>query len=321
MIARRLPFLLAAALAMAGLGLAAGSSLGQEPKPAPTAAEPERPEDVKAVQALGQAFVKAYNQGDAQAIAALFTEEAEVASDEQELEVRGRKAIAEHFAKAFKEGPGAKLEIQSESVRFLGPDLAREVGYSRVTPAAGKGAPETGRYTALLVKHGGRWLHASVVESPDRMPTPHERLAELEWMLGDWVDENDEGVVHTTCKWSDDGNFLLREFALKFAGRPMLSGSQRIGWDPLAGQFKSWVFDPDGGHSEGHWSREGEDQWIIHARGVLPDGRPVASTQVLTRVGKTGARWKSVNRTVGGEALPDIAEVVLVRTPPKAKAR
>jgi uncharacterized protein (TIGR02246 family) len=315
---------LPAALAVIGLGLVAGPLPAQAPKAAQTktptpAPANERPEDAKAIEALTQAFLKAYNQGDAQAIAALFTEEGEAASDELEAEVRGRKAIAEHFASAFKQNPGAKLEVRSESVHFLGPDLARETGYTRVTPNAGKGAPETGRYVALLVRQGGRWLHASVVESADRPPTPHERLVELEWMLGDWVDENDEGVVHTTCKWSDDGNFLLREFTLRFAGRPVLSGSQRIGWDPLTGEFKSWIFEPDGGHSEGSWGRDGENHWIIHARGVLADGRAVASTQVLTRVGKTRARWKSINRTIGGEAFPDIAEIVLVRTPPKAK--
>jgi hypothetical protein len=30
------------------------------------------------------------------------------------------------------------------------------------------------------------------------------------------------------------------------------------------------------------------------------------------------ARWQSVDRTIGGQAVPDSPEVVLVRTPPKA---
>ena len=39
-------------------------------------------------------------------------------------------------------------------------------------------------------------------------------------------------------------------------------GTQRIGWDPVAGQFRSWDFDSQGGYSEGLWSRDG-DRWII----------------------------------------------------------
>ena len=52
-----------------------------------------------------------------------------------------------------------------------------------------------------------------------------------------------------------------------------MTGQQRIGWDPLARQFKSWVFDSQGGFGEGEFSHDG-DAWLIKARGVRSDGRP-----------------------------------------------
>ncbi len=139
-------------------------------------------------------------------------------------------------------------------------------------------------------------------------------------MVGDWVDEGDEGVIETSCRWSEDKNFLIREFSLKIAGTPISEGSQRIGWDAHSEQFRSWVFDRDGGHSEGLWSRVGDRSWMIKAEGVLADGKGVSATQVLTFVQKDMARWKSVDRTMGGQAVPDSPEIVLVRKPPRAGA-
>ena len=71
----------------------------------------------------------------------------------------------------------------------------------------------------IYARQGGRWLHARIRdEQPDEV-SPHEQLLQLEWMLGEWVNESDDGIVKTNCKWSDNGNFLLREFDVKVEGR------------------------------------------------------------------------------------------------------
>jgi hypothetical protein len=41
---------------------------------------------------------------------------------------------------------------------------------------------------------------ASIRESPSETPSAHDRLGELEWMLGDWVDESADAVILSTCK-------------------------------------------------------------------------------------------------------------------------
>jgi uncharacterized protein (TIGR02246 family) len=292
----------------------------QTPRPASAApaSSPGRSADVKAIEALAAEFTRAFNQGDAQAVAALFTEEAEIAFEDK-LATHGRKLIAEQFASVFKANPGDKIELITESLRFPGPDVAREVGRSRTFPAGG-GGPDAARYTVLYVRRDGRWLHDSVLELPDNSLSPHDRLKDIEWLVGDWIDESHEGIVRTTCRWSQDKNFLLRDFTLQFRGEPVLSGVQRIGWDPLANQFRSWVFDTEGGFNEGRWARAGKNQWIIRAQGATADGRTVSATQVLTLVNRSMARWQSIDRTVGNEALPDLQEVVLVRTPPRPAA-
>ena len=130
--------------------------------------------------------------------------------------------------------------------------------------------------------------------------TPHERLKELEWMVGDWINESQDAVVLTTCKWADGGNFLVREFTMKTQGQPVLSGTQRIGWDPTRHQFKTWIFDTEGGFGEGYWTRNG-DQWVIKAEGVRQDGQHASATNIITRLGKDR---RTGSRSTGPSAAP-----------------
>ena len=89
-----------------------------------------------------------------------------------------------------------------------------------------------------------------------------------------------------------------------------------IGWDPKTSQLKSWSFDSEGGHGEGHWTRVGDDQWIVKAQGSLRDGSATSATQTITRVNKDAMKFTSTDRVIGGQFAPDIDEMVLVRKPP-----
>lgn len=299
------------------IGAAGASAGGDEPKAAPPPAVSEgREGDAKAIRDADAAFVRAYNAGDAKAIAELLADDAEAVDDDGDT-IRGRKAIADAFAAIFADSPGAKIEVTTDSLRFLGADVALETGRTKVTPADA-GSPDLGRFTILFVKHEGRWLQSYVREDDETELTPRDHLKELEWLVGTWVTEGDDAVVLTTCRWSDDKNFLLRDFSIQTQGKPVLSGTQRIGWDPQSEQFKSWVFDSEGGFGEGQWTR-GENQWIIKSSGVRQDGRKVSSTQVLTFVNPHTARWTSIDRTVGDKAVPDFDEIVMVKRAPKPR--
>ena len=98
-------------------------------------------------------------------------------------------------------------------------------------------------------------------------PTPEEQLKQLQWMIGDWVDESPEALVVTSYRWTDNQCYILSEFKVQSAGRPEMTGTQRIGWDPLAKTIRSWVFDSEGGFGEGTWTRDG-DHWIVKRTGV-----------------------------------------------------
>jgi len=177
--------------------------------------------------------------------------------------------------------------------------------------------PETTRFTVVYVKHDGQWLQSAIRDETSQELTCHDRLKELEWLVGEWINESQDAVVQTTCKWTDDGNFLVREFTMKTQGQPVLSGTQRIGWDPTRRQFKTWIFDSEGGFGEGYWTRNG-DQWVIKVEGERQDGLHASATNIITRLGKDRASWQSVDRTLGGAAVPGINEFTIVRKPPEA---
>ncbi len=282
----------------------------------PAAASPEREPDVRAIADLLASFVAAYNAKDARALGDLFTPDAEIQDEDGDV-TRGRDAILGRFSEIFRENGGDRLEVDTDSLRFLGTDIAIEEGTASLSSGA-ETPPRTNRYSVIYARQGGRWLHALIRDEPTE-DDPHERLEELEWMLGEWVNESDDGIVRTSCKWSDDGNFLLREFDVKVEGRIALRGTQRIGWDAQRKQFRMWVFDDRGGFAEGLLSRDG-DRWIIKGSGVRSDGRSVSTTNAFTAVGKDRILWETLERSVGGEVVPGTDQFYLVRpAPPPGK--
>jgi len=284
------------------------------PKPAAVAAAIA---DEEAIRKRAAAYAKSYGEGNAAAIASHFTADAEYVDDEGDV-LRGREAIERALAESFQETPGRKLEVKIESIRFIGPGLAVEDGFATISSDQGE-ASSRSRYTAVLQKGDGQWLLASVRDLPAESRRQHaEQLKNLDWLLGEWIDEAHESVISFSCRPSDSGTFLLRDFTVKISGEEAMQGSQRIGWDALAGQFRSWTFDSEGGYSEGMWYRDGES-WLLTSSGVNADGESISATSVFTPVNRHTMTWRAIDLVIGGVRLPDTELVQVVRRPPRPK--
>jgi hypothetical protein len=205
-----------------------------------------------------------------------------------------------------------------DTLRFLGAEAAREDGLTRTTQSGG--AETLRRYTVYFVKHGGQWLYSTVREENATGVAHSEHLKELEWLVGEWLDQGSDSTVHAACRWSDDKNFLLRDFTIHVQGKPVMTVSQRIGWDPLSRLIKSWVFDSEGGYGDALWARNGY-HWLIKSTGVLPDGRIATATNTLTRLGPNRARWATRDRSLGAQAIAEPAENLMVRRPPPPQTK
>lgn len=284
------------------------------------AAPPDQPAgptaDEQAIRNTVAQFVAAFNAGDAHRIAALFTRQAEIV-DEAGQATRGREEIERVFADQFRAQPGAKIDIQIGSIRLLGENAAIEEGVSTVMAA--DGAPPTpSRYTVNYVKQDGVWLMTSARDEADDESIATSELEALAWLVGDWVDESAAGTVKTTYRWTDNHKFLVGEFRMQVSGQPIMSGSQRIGWDPLAKQIRSWVFDSDGGFSEALWTQAGE-QWIVKTSGVTRRGQAGSATNIYRQISRDRFSFESRDRTIGNQVLPHTGPLTVVRQAPPPK--
>jgi uncharacterized protein (TIGR02246 family) len=285
---------------------------------APAAAQPAAAADdpvVAEVRASGEQLVKLFNAGKAAEIAAMFMPKGELI-DEVGTVTQGTKELTELFTKFFAQYPEAKLALDIESTRSVGSNLAIEEGTRFIT--AGNDRRAQLRYTAVRVKaQDGKWLIASIREfADDPAPTPHEQLAPLSWLIGDWVSEGSDAVVKITYRWSEDTNFILGDFHMTVAGKPALKSTQRIGWDPLAGKVRSWLFDGDGGFSEGVWT-EVDDGWVIKSSSTNPDATAGSATIAVAFTDKDHFTMKGTDRIVGNAREPDF-DLTISRQPPAA---
>lgn len=258
------------------------------------------------------AYVQAFNQGDAKALAAMWSPEAVYINPLSGEQVVGRDAIEKQFAAIFSENKDTKLAATTERIQFISPGVALENGTAIVSRPGGE-APEVTAYQAVYVKHDGEWLLDRVSEEVVAVPVSRpNHLAKLEWLIGTWIDEDDNARIESNYRWTKNRTFITQLFEITVGDQVEHSGMQIIGWDSASEKIRSWVFDSDGGFGEGVWSQH-DNAWHIRSSGVLPDGSKSSSTNVMTYINDNVFTWQSIDRMVDGELLPNVDEVVVAK--------
>jgi uncharacterized protein (TIGR02246 family) len=259
-------------------------------------------------------YVEAYNRRDSRTMASMWSPEAVYTDAETGEEAVGRDAIAKQLDESFAGAEDAKLAVQVGSIDFVSPNVVIEKGKAEITYSKSK--PEKTEYTAVHVKRDGKWLLDRVSETGEPAPPPsnYEHLKELEWMIGSWVDKDEDATIQTDCEWTKNRNFMTRSFAIVIGDEVNRSGMQIVGWDPVNKQIRSWVFDSDGGFSDGKWKHKG-DKWFVQQTGTLPDGGKTSALNIFTHVDDNSFTWQATDRVVDGEVLPNLEEVLIVRKP------
>jgi uncharacterized protein (TIGR02246 family) len=272
----------------------------------------DQAEDEAAIRKNAEAYVAAYNKHDAKAVAEMWSPDAVYTDPSTGEAAVGREEIEKVFAETLADFKDSKLEVNVNSVDFMSPNVAIESGLARIIRPNEE--PEETNYTAVNVKRDGKWLLDRVSEEapPEPVPSSYEKLKELEWMIGSWIDQDENATVQTDAQWTKNQNFINRSFAVVVGDQVDLAGMQIIGWDPVAKQIRSWIFDSDGGFAEGKWTRKG-DRWLIQTVGTLPDGGRTSALNIMTRVDDDSFTWQSVNRELSGDILPNVDEVLVVR--------
>jgi uncharacterized protein (TIGR02246 family) len=154
---------------LTALGLAIGLAAcapAASPAPPDTTAE-----DTAAINTLRDAWARAYNAGDAAALAAFYADNA-IRMDNEAPTAVGRSAIQQAIAAQVAEAPGTTITLTSEEMQLMG-DHAFDRGMfsATVTPAGGGAAmTSSGRYLVLLHKQAdGSW---KLTHTIDNTPSP-----------------------------------------------------------------------------------------------------------------------------------------------------
>ncbi|MFH1116364.1 MAG: SgcJ/EcaC family oxidoreductase [Pseudomonadota bacterium] len=261
-----------------------------------------------AVRSEAESFVQAFNKGDAESLSSHWAEDAEYTLPSGEV-LKGRDKIEQGFKKFFSENQGIQIQLAISEIRFPKHNEAIEQGSAVVSRPGEK--PKELTYEVTHVKRKGAWKIAHVEET-ESAQSNYEHLKELEWLIGEWVDDSEDVDVETLAQWTKNKNFITLSFRVVFEGRPALEGTEVIGWDPSVKSIKSWVFDSLGGFGQGVWSREGS-RWTVKTADVLITGEKTSAINIYTALDENTFTFNSISRETNGEPQPNIEEIRVVR--------
>ncbi len=293
----------------AAIALCAGFLTGQDRlarNNGTTASEPNHKADEEAIRKLSAEFTRMLEKGDAKVLAGLWTEEGEYVAGDGTT-VRGRPALEAAYTKFFAKTPHVKVEARIHSIRFVSRDSAIEEGTAKVQKGQGE-PPMISRYSVLYVREDGAWHIAVLRDGPDEGVT----LGNIDWLVGSWIARTPDGEVRTTYEWDENKAFLRARITIKEKDGTT-TATQTIARDPRTGGLRSWLFGSDGGFGEAAWSLDGK-RWMLSATGVMADGSEMTATNILTPIDQDSFSWQSIDRTLNGEPLPNIAPIKVTRT-------
>jgi uncharacterized protein (TIGR02246 family) len=273
-----------------------------------------RADDNHTIKASADAFVAAFNKGDANAVAAMWTDKG-VLVDELGRRFEGRPQIEAAYVEFFKAHPGVQIKVTSGDVRKLMGDSLLEEGTTSLTPAPA-GTNGESKYSAVHVQQNGQWLMSNVREWPPASPKDSKLLKDFDWLVGTWTAEERGAKSEVVCRWLPNNSYLERRYKVTAVDGKTTEGVQLIGLNPHTGQVVSWGFGFDGGHTIGAWVPR-PNGWGIDAAGITPDGVTTHAMNLFTKLDNNAFSWQSVDRTVAGQSRPNTDEIIFKRSEAK----
>ncbi len=269
----------------------------------PASAQSGSMADMETLEQSAITFVKAFNKGDAETISNLFVPDGEVVLDTGAL-ISGRKALQDHYTNVFSAPSRPEAALETNSVRFISPEVAVEDGTVHLTYASGEISSH--HFTSVhLRQEDGSWLYASVRDETGDHALPNEKLLALQWIIGDWVMQTQEGDTWISFNWSESGPYIDAKALTQAAGIRSTAATFRVGWNEHTESFNSWAFDDEGGFNHSNWTMSGPNRWILKTNGITAAGETNNATQIF-EVDSSGESftWSKRDQIIAGEVQP-----------------
>ncbi len=252
-------------------------------------------------------YVAAFNEKNLEAIAKLWTADATHVDHELGERTVGRNQIIADIKQAFESESTLRLSGAIDTIRMIKSDVAIVEG--KVSISDGPSEPTSSKFTAVLVKEDDHWAISSLEEMPLVFgATAGEVLSQLEWLVGNWKDDS----VESSVRWAGDGNFLVRSCKAIDGDESSNQSTQIIGYDPSAGQIRSWAFNSDGSFGEGFWNKSGST-WEIKSIQTLTDGRAASGVYLMEPKGTDAFTIQLLGHEIDGEPMPSTEAVEVKR--------
>lgn len=276
-----------------------------------SSAEPENARR-EVIQRL-QNFAKELNQGNPETLSSYWTQDAEFTKPTTGELVEGKEEINQVLKKMAQEIKEKHLlfTFKEGRIDFPDPDDAVVEGVVEITNN-GALVQRTARRIGM-VKDNGQW-YIDTVDEIEVQPAPplYKHLKDLEWLVGNWKDQDENVTITFKTFWSNFHNFITQNFKMVVYGLEAMEGIQMIGWDPIEKKIRSWIFDSDGGFGTGVWTKNG-DSWSVALNYIMSDGKKGSATDIYTKINSNSYQFSSTGRTINGQALPNIEPVTVVK--------
>jgi uncharacterized protein (TIGR02246 family) len=246
------------------------------------------------------AYADAYNKRDYPALAAQWTERAELV--EGGARVAGRDAIVASIRGWLERHPQARLAVTVTDVDHVAGPLARVRGRLVFTKKPGD-RPVESPFESLRVLEDGTWRIAESLVAP----SPAAALDDLAWLVGSWqaTDAKEGTTVTLTYEKAVGGHALVGRTKIVPKQGTTIESLDVTHADRATGLVRSWLFDSTGARGEGVFSSDGTtfNRALV---GTPADGSGrTAWTQVIVPGGEGRFTLQSIDRTLNGEPLPD----------------
>lgn len=138
----------------------------------------------------------------------------------------------------------------------------------------------------------------------------HKFLKKLEWLIGEWEAEFENGKLYTKYSWDENKNYIILEAILSTSQGSEREGIEFISWDEKQGTIRSWAFPSSEGLSipEERWTHKG-NRWI--AEGPVPSSGSLKS--IYSNISPNSFIWEQQVYTEDKKTIQKIAPFINVR--------
>ena len=252
------------------------------------------------VRKAAAAYADAYNKRDYAALAAQWTQRAELV--EGGARVAGRDAIVASIRGWLERHPQARLAVTVNAVEHVAGPLARVRGTLAFTKKPGEKAVES-PFESLRVLEDGTWRIAESLVAP----SPAAALDDLAWLVGSWqaTDAAEGTAVTLTYEKAVGGHALVGRTKIVPKQGETIESLDLIHADRATGLVRSWLFDSTGARAEGVFASDGT-AFNRTCVGTPADaaGRTMW-TQLIVPGGDGRFTLQSIDRSLDGQPLPD----------------